>query len=98
MEATEEVANADAPASKGPPVMFDLSEEAVPFNTQLLKDNNGLSLERLLLEQQDTILGFGSEFRRLDQLEKILGQHPNLGFFSEVLDGMEHRLTQELSK
>jgi hypothetical protein len=96
MEAIEEVAKAEAPAPKAPPVKFDLSEEAVRFNTELLKDN-GLSLERLLKEQQDTTLGFGSEFRPLDQLEKILGQHPNFGFFSEVLaDGMDYRFTEEL--
>ena len=98
MEAIEEVAKAKAPIPEAPPVKFDLSEEAVRFNTELLKDNE-LSLERLLLEQQHTTLGFGSEFRPLDQLEKTLGQHPNFKFFSEVLaDGMDYRFTKELSE
>ena len=58
IEAIESVATAEVPASKAPPVRFDLSEEAVRFNTDLLKDSN-LSLPHLLSQHQDTTLGFG---------------------------------------
>jgi hypothetical protein len=55
-------------------------------------------MEKFLLAHQDTTLNFGSEFRPLEQLETILGQHPNFGFFSKVLkDGMDYRFTEALS-
>ena len=98
MDAIEAVANAAAPAPTASPVKFSLSEEAIQFNTALLKDNE-LSLDRLLLEHQHTTLGFGSEFRPLEQLETILGQHPNFSFFSDVLShGMSYHFTEELSE
>jgi hypothetical protein len=97
MEAIKSVASDTAPAPNAPPVKFDLSEEAVRFNTELLKDS-GLSLHTLLSQHQDSTLGFGSEFRPLHQLKSILGQHPNFGFFKAVLtDGMDYRFTTELS-
>jgi hypothetical protein len=97
MEAVEEIANTEAPAPKAPPVSFDLSKEAVLHNTELLSDSN-LSMESLLMKHQDTTLGFGSEFRPLDQLELVLGQHPNFPFFADVLaNGMSHHFTEELS-
>jgi hypothetical protein len=99
MEAIEAVAKTKAPAApKAPPVKFSLSEEAIQFNTDLLKDNE-LSLDRLLLEHQHTTLGFGSEFQPLEQLETILGQHPNFDFFSDVSsNGMACHFTEELSE
>jgi hypothetical protein len=97
MEAVEEIAKTEAPAPKAPPVSFDLSEEAVLHNTELLSDSN-LSMESLLMKHQDTTLGFGSKFRPLDQLELVLGQHPNFPFFADVLaNGMSHCFTEELS-
>jgi hypothetical protein len=97
IEAIESFAKAEAPVPKAPPVRFDLSEEAVLFNTCLLKDSN-LNLQHLLSQHQDTTLGFGTEFCPLDQLEAILGENPNFGFFAKVLaSGMNYRFTQELS-
>jgi hypothetical protein len=98
MEAIEAVAKAKAPAPKAPPVKFSLSEEVIQFDTDLLKDKE-LSLDRLLLEHQHATLGFGSEFRPLEQLETILGQHPNFDSFSHVLsNGMAYHFTDELSE
>jgi hypothetical protein len=101
MEAVEAVTKAKAKAKvpKAPPVKFSLSEEAIQFNTDLLKDNNELSLDQLLLEHQHATLGFGSEFGLLEQLKTILGQHPNFNFFSNVSSsGMAYHFTDELSK
>jgi hypothetical protein len=61
MEAVKSVSTTDALVPKAPPVMINLSEEAVGFNTDLLKDNNP-SLQQLLSQHQDTTLGFGSTF------------------------------------
>jgi hypothetical protein len=98
MKAVSEVATTEVPIPAAPPVKFDLSASSVEHNTRLLQDS-GLSLQKLLLQHQDTTLGFGSEFRPLAQLRKVLGQHPNFGFFSDVLEnGMNYHFTDELSE
>lgn len=98
MEAIEEVAAAEAPAPKAPPVMFELTEAAVQHNTELLEAFDLNSAEFLSLHQ-DTTLGFGSEFRPIEQFKKVLGGHPNFGFFADVLkNGMSHHFTNELSE
>jgi hypothetical protein len=98
MGAIEEVMVAEVQIPNAPPVRFDLSKEAIQHNTGLLADCN-LDLHKLLSQHQDTTLGFGSEFRPVDQMKKILGQHPNFDFFSEVLtNGMTYRFKDELSE
>ena len=55
--------------------------------------------ENLLSSYQDTTLGFGSEFRPADQLQTMLGQHPNFDCFSDVIsNGMEHHFTENISE
>jgi hypothetical protein len=98
MQAIEEVLETEAPIPSAPPVRFDLSEEAVLHNTELLRDCD-FDMDKFLKSHQDTTLGFGSEFRPVEQLDKILGQHPNFGFFSDVLvAGMDYHFTDELSE
>lgn len=98
MQATEEVAASDAPTPLAPPIRFDLSDESVQFNSNLLKSSN-LDLQQFLAKHQDTTLNFGSEFRPIGDLKKILGRHPNFGFFSGVLaEGMDYLFTEELSE
>ena len=98
MQAIEEVAVSTVPAPLAPPVRFDLSEESVKFNSDLLTES-GLDLEEFLAQHQDTTLNFGSEFRPLGELKRILGQHPNFEFFSGVLEnGMDYRFTESLSE
>jgi hypothetical protein len=67
MEAIEIITRAKPPVPKAPPVRFELSEEAVRFNTKLFKDS-GLSPQTLLSQNQDPTLGSGSEFHPVDQL------------------------------
>ena len=58
-----------------------------------------LDLEKFLAKHQQTTLNFGSEFRPVGDLEKILGGHPNFVFFSDVLaNGMDYRFKKELSE
>ena len=98
MQAIETVAASEVPTPLAPPIRFDLSDESVQFNSDLLSASN-LDLEEFLAKHQDTTLNFGSEFRPIDELETILGSHPNFGFFSEVLaQGMDYRFTDELSE
>jgi hypothetical protein len=98
MQAIKEVAAAKVPAPKAPPVKFELTEAAVQHNTELLEAFD-LNLAEFLSLQQETTLGFGSEFRPIEQLEKVLGGHPNFGFFADVLkNGMSYHFTNELSE
>jgi hypothetical protein len=98
MQAIEQVAASEVPTPLAPPIKFDLSDDSVKFNSELLK-NSDLDLEKFLAKHQDTTLNFGSEFRPIEDLEKILGRHPNFGFFSEVLaNGMDYRFTEQLSE
>jgi hypothetical protein len=98
MKAIEEVAASEVQTPLAPPVRFDLSDESVKFNSELLKESN-LDLEEFLAKHQQTTLNFGSEFRPINDLTTILGSHPNFDFFSDVLEnGMDYRFTEELSE
>jgi hypothetical protein len=98
MEAVLEVAATTVPAPRAPPVRFELTEAAVQHNTELLEAFD-LNIAEFLSLEQDTTLGFGSEFRPVDQLGKVLGRHPNFSFFADVLqNGMSYHFTDELSE
>jgi hypothetical protein len=98
MLAIKEVMQSNTPIPGAPPVQFKLSKEAVQNNTELLRSCN-LDLHTLLSRYQDTTLGFGSEFHPIEQMEIVLGWHPNFGFFSNILvNGMDYHFTSELSK
>jgi hypothetical protein len=84
MKAIKEVMELETTVPKAPPARFDISEESIQHNSELFKSNN-LDMHTLLSLHQDTTLGFGSEYLPLDQMEKVLGQHPNFGFFSDEL-------------
>jgi hypothetical protein len=98
MQAIEEVAASEVVTPLAPPIRFDLSEDSVKFNSDLLRESD-LDLEKFLAKHQDTTLNFGSEFRPIGDLGKILGGHPNFSFFSNVLEnGMDYCFTEELSE
>jgi hypothetical protein len=98
MLAIEEVMLSATPIPLAPPVHFELSEEAIRKNTELLRGCN-LDMNQLLSQSQDTTLGFGSEFRPIEQMEKVLGRHPNFEFFSNVLaNGMDYHFKSELTE
>jgi hypothetical protein len=98
MQAIEEVAATAVVTPLAPPIRFDLSEDSVKFNSELLKESN-LDVEEFLAKHQDTTLNFGSEFRPIGDLGRILGGHPNFAFFSNVLEnGMDYCFTEELSE
>jgi hypothetical protein len=65
MTAIKEVMELETTVPKVPPVTFDLLEESIQHNTELLK-GCGLDMHTLLFLHQDTTVGFGSEFCPLD--------------------------------
>jgi hypothetical protein len=55
--------------------------------------------EQFLGAHQATTLGFGSEFRPLPQLERVLGPHDNFPFFRRILQGgMGYSFKEEISE
>jgi hypothetical protein len=52
---------------------------------------------RLVNENRETTLGYGSEFRPLTQLRRILGQHPNFSELEKIIShGMDYRFATDL--
>jgi hypothetical protein len=97
-QAVKSVAKADVKTPEAPPVRFDTSPESLQFNSDLLQSFD-FDFERFLATQGSTTLGFGSEFRPLEQLDQILGKHPVFPFFREILTlGMDYKFTTELSE
>jgi hypothetical protein len=60
--------------------------EALAHNSELLKAYD-LDLGRLLAENQDSTLNFGSEFRPVEEMRKILGNTQTSSSSSGVLEG-----------
>jgi hypothetical protein len=93
-----EVASTRVDPPKPPPIHFDTTPEALATNNQLLRDH-GFDLGSLIEGSQDTTLGYGSEFRPLDQLEKVHGGHPEFkvleGF---VNNGMGYHFKKEITE
>jgi hypothetical protein len=97
MQATEDVAATAAVTPLAPPMRFDLSEDSLKFNSELLKESN-LDAEEFLAKHQDTTLNFGSEFRPIGDLGRTLGGHPNFAFSNVLENGMDCCFTEELSE
>ena len=98
IDAVAEVASSPVPTPNKPPVEFSTSAEAVLRNSELLAAYD-YDLERLLTAFPSTTLDPGSEFRPIDQLEKVLGSHPKFDSFRPVLtEGMRYEFLRELSE
>eukprot|EP00804_Cyclotella_cryptica_P020545 CCRYP_003391-RA/>CCRYP_003391-RA protein AED:0.08 eAED:0.21 QI:0/-1/0/1/-1/1/1/0/170 len=76
---------------------FELTREAALKNyLVLLKYNRDLDLA--LKAQQDTPLGYGSEFRKASVLEPLLANHPNWPRLKEILTSGSNWLLEEISE
>ena len=72
MIAIKEVLQSETPIPRAPPVHFELSEEAIQKNSELLQSCN-LDMHTLLSRFQDTTLGFGPEFAQSSKWRRCLG-------------------------
>ena len=79
-----------------PEFMFEMSSSAAQHNWIVLKKYN-TNLETALLSQQNTQLGYGSEFRDPDILELIFTHHPLWKRLKSQLKSGSHFPLQELS-
>jgi hypothetical protein len=93
-----EVASSATEPPKRVPVAFDTSPAALKANDKLLQEHD-FDLENLMKAFQDTTLGYGSEFRPLGQLRKVLGGHPEYPVLADLIqNGMDYRFKRELTE
>ena len=80
------------------PVRFESGTEAADHNAELLS-GFGYDLGSLVRAYEDTTLGFGSEFRTVNELRPLLGNHCHFERLAELLtNGMDYVFTRELSE
>jgi hypothetical protein len=73
-----------------------MDKTAVAYNSQLLADED-YDFEAFIASHSNTTLDYGSEFKPIEQLESILGQHPNFLELCKILShGMDYRFTWHL--
>ena len=90
------VVNSDPPVPTRSPIVFENNDEAAKANGAVLAAC-GFDIQRLIDKHPDSTLGYGSEFRTVEQLKPLLGRHPNFGKWSQVLRfGMSYVFSSEL--
>ena len=93
-----DVFDTPAPTPEAPPDQFETSPVALEHNATLLAES-GFNMKALLAKYSHTTLGYGSEFRPLPQLKKVLGTHPHFAELTVIIrDGMDYRFREELSE
>ena len=80
------------------PFYFASSDASVAHNTALLEAND-YDLSKIIDANQDTSLGYGSEFRSIEDLKLLYHQHELFPFFTEMhQQGMEYVYDREFSE
>jgi hypothetical protein len=93
-----EVASAPTDTPEPSPVSFATTPEAIAANDKLLSEH-GFDLASLLGDYQRTTLGYGSEFRPIDQLEKVLGGHSEFEVLADLIEnGMGYRFKTAITE
>ena len=96
--ALKNIAGTDPEVPGKAPIVFENTEEAAAANATLLKTVD-FDIERLIRENATTTLGYGSEFRTVDQLRPLIGRHPHFSDLSKVLiSGMPYVFERELDQ
>jgi len=96
----EVLAIARTPCSvpKKPKVKFSCDEESIEHNTMILRKCDW-DMETLFELHRGTTIDHGSEFRPIEQLERVVGSHPNFSFLKTILkEGFQYFLSRELSE
>ena len=79
------------------PFRYSPDDESVKHNSKVLESFD-FDLEKLLQNFQHTSLYYGNEFRPIEDLESIYGNHDLFPFFKKVhQNGMEYKYTRELT-
>ena len=97
LEGIKRICANDSPTPTKSPIRFELSDHAVEHNARVM-GRVGFDVGRLIKENGSSTLGFGSEFRRVEELEPLLGKHPHFAQLAKVLsEGMHYVFDRELS-
>jgi hypothetical protein len=98
LQAIREVAGTTVQTPKAPPIQFATDDKSLADNARLLEKFD-FDIAEILDHFADTTIGYGSEFRPTEQLQKIFGGHPNFGFFKDTLKkGMDYFFDSEISE
>ncbi|KAI2493894.1 hypothetical protein MHU86_20653 [Fragilaria crotonensis] len=68
------------------PIQFEPNAKAAETNALILEESN-FNVSELIEKFSDTMLGYVSEFRTVNQLKLIIGRHPNFDKLELVLTG-----------
>ena len=98
LESISRVAGTTTPAPAPPPFLFATDDLSVNHNTDLLRAND-YDLTKIIDANQHTTLCYGSEFRSIEDMESIYGEHELFGFFTEIhQEGMEYHFDRDLTE
>jgi hypothetical protein len=74
----------ESPTPTKSPIRFKLSQKAAEHNETVL-ERVGFDVGRLIQDSSSSTLGFGSEFRRVSELEPLQGKHPHVAQLAKLL-------------
>jgi hypothetical protein len=98
LERLTEVASVEVKPPRPAPITFATTQEALDANDKLLREY-GYDLDKLFQDYPETTLGFGSEFRTIAQLEKVLGGYPEFGVLTDLIKkGMNYKFSREITE
>ena len=79
-----------------PPIVFEVSVKAAEENARLL-ERFGWDLSKLIEAHSGSTLGYGSEFRTVEELTPLLKRHPNFPELSNLItNGMSYVFGRDL--
>jgi hypothetical protein len=91
------IASATVPIPEKATIRFEVSANAADYNADLLRSLN-YSIPDLLKSQRGTTVSFGSEFRPVNQVRRLLSKHPGFGELEQILMyRMDYRYIDELT-
>ena len=98
LEEVLDIARTQCPIPKTPTVQFSCDAKSIEHNTETLRKCDW-DLEKFFELHRGTTIDHGSEFRPTDQLQRVVGRHPNFPFLQKMLDtGFEYFLSRELTE
>ena len=84
LRAAELIDASPCPTPTKPLFRFEMTREAAEHNWTILESFD-LDLSRAIDAQRDSPVGYGSEFRHPDVLDKLLFKHPRWDQFKQIL-------------
>ena len=82
------------PTPSAPPFRFGVSTTDLEHNLQIIS-KAGFDFNKLLPRHQKSTLGFGSEFRPIEDLALLLAKHPHFQFIVNILShGMDYHFLE----